>query len=75
MSNNTFENNGSHGNGVVYIDGMPNVDILDDNVFLSNSDAVTFNREVLSSFIDNRYYLKEYLPRDQDTSCTSTFFL
>ena len=61
MRSNTFEENGSHGDGVVYIDGMPNVEILDDNVFSSNSDAVDFNTKVLSEFIDNGYYLKEYL--------------
>ena len=61
MLNNTFEENGSHGDGVVYIYGIPNVDILDDNIFSSNTDKIEFNTEVLSYFIDNGYYLKEYL--------------
>ena len=64
MLNNTFEENGSHGNGVVHIDKMPNVEIEDNNVFLSNTDAVDLNTKVLAEFIDKRYYLKEYLPQD-----------
>ena len=48
MLNNTFDNNGSHGKGVVHILYMPNVDILDGNVFSSNTDKIEFNTEVLS---------------------------
>ena len=48
MSNNTFEENGSHGTGVVYIERMPNVDILDDNVFSSNTDSIDANTYVVS---------------------------
>ena len=71
MLNNTFENNGSHGKGVFYIGYMLNVDILDGNVFQSNTDKIEFNTEVLTYFIDNGYYLKEYLPQDQQNSCSS----
>ena len=43
MRNNTFEENGSHGFGVVYIYSMPNVSITNDNVFLRNTDAIDLN--------------------------------
>ena len=33
IQNNTFSENGSHGTGVLYIERMPNVNILDDNIF------------------------------------------
>ena len=44
---------------------MPNVDISDDNIFSSNSDQIYFKTEVLSYFIDNGYYLKEYRQSEQ----------
>ena len=47
MRNNTFENNGSHGFGVVYIGRMPNLEILDDNIFSYNSDKVDLKTKVI----------------------------
>ena len=47
MLNNSFEDNGSHGTGVVAIEAMPNVEISGDNVFSSNTDSVDFNAAVL----------------------------
>ena len=37
------------------------MEILDDNVFSSNTDAVDFKTKVLPYFIDNGYYIKDYL--------------
>ena len=75
MLNNTFEENGSHSYGVVDIHRMPNVDILDDNVFSSNTDALDFNSKVLSYFIDSGYYLKEYLQKDPSQTCMATLYV
>ena len=75
MRNNKFEENGSHGDGVVYISGIPNVDILDDNIFSSNTDKIEFNTEVLSYFIDNGYYLKKYLELDQQIHCFNIIYV
>ena len=47
IQNNTFMENGSHGTGVLYIERMPNVNILDDNVFSSNTDKDDLNTKVL----------------------------
>ena len=47
LHDNTFDENGSHGNGVIYIDTIPNVDISDDNVFSSNTDEVDLNTKVI----------------------------
>ena len=55
--NNTFEDNGAHSTGVLFIEQMPNVEILHDNIFSFNTDEVDFNTAVRSNFIDNRYYL------------------
>ena len=48
IHNNTFHENGSHGYGVLNILGMPNVEISNENLFLSNSDAFYFNSKVVS---------------------------
>ena len=61
MRNNTFEDNGSHGYGVIDIIQMPNVEISENNVFTGNTDQYDFNTIVLSHFVDNGYYLKDYL--------------
>ena len=75
IQKNTFENNGSHGVGVVFIEGMPNVEILDDNVFSSNTDAVDFKTKVLPYFIDNGYYIKDYLQQEKYYECWATLYL
>ena len=75
MLNNSFEDNGSHGTGVVAIEAMPNVEISGDNVFSSNTDSVDFNAAVLYQFIDNGYYLKEYLDSEEYAECWSTINL
>ena len=47
LHHNTLEENGSHGNGVLYIATMPNVDISDNNVISSNTDEVDLNTKVI----------------------------
>ena len=61
MRNNTFEDNGSHSRGVLYIVRMPNVEITDDNIFSNNMDEYDLNTKVISQFIHNGYYIKEYI--------------
>ena len=46
--NNTFEENGSHNQGVLYIYRMTNVNILNDNVFKGNTDELDLKNEVIS---------------------------
>ena len=44
---------------------MPNVNILDDNVFSSNTDIDDLNTKVLPHFIDNGYYIKDYIQQTE----------
>ena len=75
MRNNTFEENGSHGYGVIDIEEMPNVEISENNRFSSNTDSHDFDTKVLSYFIDNGYYLKDNIKQDEFSSCYATIFL
>ena len=38
---------------------MRNVEISNENVFLSNTDSIDLNTKVVPQFIQNGYYLKE----------------
>ena len=49
---------------------MPNVELAD-NVFLSNTDLVTFNSGIVSHWIENGYYLKEYFDIGANWPCNS----
>ena len=49
---------------------MPNVEILD-NVFVSNSDLIEFNSDIVSHWIENGYYLKEYFDIGATEPCNS----
>ena len=54
---------------------MPNVEIEDNNLFSSNTDAVDLNTKVISYFIDKEYYLKEYLPQETYRNCDATLYI
>ena len=56
IAGNTFDSNGAHVNGVLWLETMANVNITEGNSFVSNTDDVDLNTNVVAHWVSNNYY-------------------
>ena len=76
IHNNTFTDNGSHNQGVLYIYLMPNIEIHSNNRFLDNTDYYSnLNDKVVSKFKEYGHYIQKDFESMNALNCKSTIFL
>ncbi|MEE4248505.1 MAG: hypothetical protein V2I33_24255 [Kangiellaceae bacterium] len=75
ITDNTWESNGVHGKGALYIIEMANVNIDEKNKFLSNVDTEDVNSKVVAKYVANSVYLKADMDIGDAPGCSGMIYL